>query len=364
MSARTAITRTGTVVVGLGAHGSAALLALSRRGEPCLGIEAGPIPGPQGSSHGSSRIIRLCYYEHPDYVPLLRKAYTGWDRLERESGLRLRLRTGGVYFGTPDMPDFAGALHSARVHRLRHTLLTPAAARRAFPAFRLDRASAALVEPTAGVLLPERAISAMVTRSLALGAGVAAHERVIAWQSGPRGVEIHTRGLAGERTVRAKRAIFTAGAWMGELLPDLAPRLSVTRQTLLWVAPRKPELFRAPRLGVFCFHNADGSLHYGFPLHKETADAPGLKVALHAPGQPTSPKTIDRRVTADDEATVRAFLRQRIPMADGPVLAIRTCLYTSTRDGHFLIDRHPAHPRVTFASACSGHGFKFAPVIG
>ena len=115
------------------------------------------------------------------------------------------------------------------------------------------------------------------------------------------------------------------------------------------------------KLPVFAIDNPDGSLHYGFPMMPEN---PGFKFAHHTPGIPTDPDRVIRDVLPADEASFRPALRRFLPTADGPLLSMRTCLYTNSPDHHFIIDRHPDHPRVTIACGFSGHGFKFASVVG
>src|SRR5687768_18547996 len=125
------------IVVGVGAMGSAACWELVRRGVKVLGLEQFDIPHALGSSHGQSRMIRLAYYEHPDYVPLLRRAYELWHELEHESGQKLLHLTGGLYMGRPEGHVVSGALGAARLHGLNHELLSHAELQKRFSQFRL-----------------------------------------------------------------------------------------------------------------------------------------------------------------------------------------------------------------------------------
>ena len=344
------------IVVGVGAMGSAACYQLASRGARVLGLEQFDIPNARGSSHGQSRMIRMAYYEHPDYVPLLRRAYELWDEIEGVSGQKLLHITGGVYMGPPDGEVVAGSLQSARRHGLGHELLDRAALAGRFPQFRVPDDWQALYEDRAGFLLPERAVAAYAEAALRRGADLRGHEPLTAWRATDRGVVVAT--TRGE--YEAERLVFCGGAWSGKLLADLGVPLVVTRQVLGWVWPRRPEWFEMGRLPVWAVEKP-GGLYYGFPM---MPDSPGLKLADHSFGTPTDPDRVAREVTPEDEDTFRPALARYVPEADGPTLAVRVCLYTHSPDRHFVIDRHPAYDRVTVACGFSGHGFKFASVIG
>jgi sarcosine oxidase len=165
-----------------------------------------------------------------------------------------------------------------------------------------------------------------------------------------------------EREVyRAEKVIFCGGAWTDRLVRDLGVELTVTRQVLGWVQPKRPRLFDIGSFPVWAIDHRDGTIHYGFPI---LPDSPGLKVAHHHAGQRVDPETVVRHAVAGDEEDFRGVLGNFLPDADGPLLSIRICLYTNSPDGHFIVDHHPRHPRVTLACGFSGHGFKFATVIG
>ena len=344
------------IVVGVGAMGSAACYQLAKRGARVLGLEQFDIPHARGSSHGQSRMIRMAYYEHPDYVPLLRRAYELWDEIERETGQKLLHVTGGIYMGAPDGEVVAGSLQSARQHGLGHELLDPADLRRRYPQFRVPDSWQGLYEDRAGFLLPERSVAAYAEAALRRGAVLHGHEPVVAWRATPAGVGVVT--TRGE--YEAERLVFCGGPWSSKLLGDLGAPLVVTRQVMGWVWPKVPELFGMDRLPVWAIEKP-GGLYYGFPM---MPDSPGLKLADHSFGTPTDPDGVAREVTGEDEQTFRPALERYIPDADGPTLAVRTCLYTHSPDHHFVIDRHPRHERVTVACGFSGHGFKFASVVG
>ena len=345
------------IVVGIGAMGSSACYHLARRGAAVLGLERFDIPHALGSSHGQSRMIRLAYYEHPDYVPLLRRAYELWHALETISGQKLLYLTGGLYIGEPEGELVGGSLRAAREHGLEHELLGPRELALRFPQLTIPDGCVGMLEPQAGFLLPERVVAAYAEAALRSGAELHGREAVVNWSSDAAGVTVVT--TRGE--YRAKHLVFCGGPWSGTLLRDLGVELTITRQVLAWVWPKEPDRFALGTLPVWAIDRGDGTLHYGFPMMQ---DVPGFKVAHHGRGPVTDPDKVIRDVLPGDEQTFRPILRQMIPAANGPLLSMRVCLYTNSPDSHFIIDRHPRHDRVTIACGFSGHGFKFASVVG
>ena len=214
-----------------------------------------------------------------------------------------------------------------------------------------------MLEPRAGFLVPELAIASFVDQALRNGAEIHGQETVLNWRADSEGVIV----LSNRNEYHAKHIIFCGGAWSGKLLGDLGVKLIVTRQVLGWVWPKKPEMFALGTLPVWAIDRPAGSIWYGFPM---MADSPGFKLALHAKGDACDPDDVNRAVSFSDEETFRPCLREHIPQADGPVLSMRTCLYTNSPDSHFIIDRLPRQSRVTIACGFSGHGFKFASVVG
>ena len=345
------------IVVGVGAMGSSACYHLARRGVRVLGLEQFDIPHALGSSHGASRMIRMAYYEHPDYVPLLRRAYELWDELALVSGQKLLHRTGGLYMGPLEGEIVGGAIRSAREHALAHEVLDRDEIRRRFPQFQIPEPWVGLMEPEAGFLVPERVISAYAQAALRATAELRGREAVIDWSAGSQGVTVRTS----RSEYHSAHLVFCGGPWTAKLLRDLRLQLTVTRQVLGWVWPKDPDAFALGRLPVWAIDHLDGTIHYGFPMIN---DVPGFKLAHHAPGPVTDPDRVARDVQPGDEDSFRPILRTMIPSADGALLSMKVCLYTNTPDGHFILDRHPAHENVTIACGFSGHGFKFASVVG
>lgn len=344
------------IVIGIGAMGSAAAYHLAKRGQRVLGLERFDIPHQMGSSHGVSRIIRLAYYEDPSYVPLLKRAYTLWRSLQEEAGEQLLYITGSIDAGPADDEVFAGSLRSCEIYDLPHEVLRGDELSARYPGYHLPADHMALLQPDGGFLLPERCIVAHAQGAMAAGAEIHARERVLEWELTAAGVRVHT-----DRDIyEAERLIVAAGAWIGLLVPALSHLAKPERQVLAWLQPLEPALFTPERFPVFNL-KVDEGRYYGFPIF----GIPGFKVGrYHHLGGNVNPELADREPHPSDEAVLRQFTAKYFPEADGPVMSMRTCLFTNTPDEHFIIDHMPGAPNVVVASPCSGHGFKFSSVIG
>ena len=344
------------IVVGLGAMGSAALYHLARRNIRAIGLERFEPGHERGSSHGRTRIIRHGYFEHPSYVPLVRRAAAMWRELETASGRPLMTITGIAEIGRPDSTLVTGTLAAAQQHQLLHEVLTAHDLMRRYPAFRLPQDYVAVIQPDAGFVDAEAGIRAHLRLAAAAGADTRTGEEVLSVEQIGERVRVTT----GRKVYEAGHALVTAGPWTGSLVPELAATLDVTRQVLLWVRPGQPELFRTGWFPVFMIESEHG-IHYGFPLQDDGL----LKIAKHHhAGEVVDPDACDRIVSAADQTAITAPLFQMLPAAAGPVADAKTCLYTMSPDGDFIVDRLPGRERIVVASPCSGHGFKFAPVIG
>jgi sarcosine oxidase len=347
------------LVAGLGAMGSAAAFHLASRGQRVLGLDRFHPPHTHGSSHGLTRIIREAYFEHPCYVPLIQRAYELWTDLQSRAGRPLLRITGGLMIGPPGSPIHAGALSSARQHRLPHQELTAAEVRRRFPALQPTDDLAAVWEPRAGILFPESCLDAHLAAARNLGAELRFGEPMLEWTRDGEGLRIRTD----RDTYLARSLVLCLGAWAPQTLATFQPRivpLQVERQVLFWFeAARAAESFGPTHCPVHLWQAPEGEYFYGFP---DLGD--GIKVARHHSGTPTTPDTLQREVTPGDEASMRRHVQRFLPAADGRFRSAAVCLYTNTPDSHFWIDRLPGHPNIVVASPCSGHGFKFASVIG
>lgn len=349
-------TESDVLVIGAGAHGSAAAYALARRGVKVTAIDRWAPPHAHGSSHGRTRIIREAYFEHPAYVPLVRRAYHLWAELERETGRALFRRTGGLTLGAEDGVLVSGALVSAREHGVEHEVLGAGELRRRFPALAPTPDTVGVLEHRAGMLFPERCVEALRVAARQRGAQMLTEERALSWDASSGVVSVTTdRGVH-----RARRMILAAGAWLARLAPNLGVRLTVERQVIHWITPSThPERVNARHLPVAIWEYAPGCMFYVIP---DVGD--GLKAALHHQGPTVDPDLPIAPVTQAEQAGVLTLVGRYMNDAAGIVNESATCLYTNTPDGHFVLDAHPGAPNVIVASACSGHGFKFAPAIG
>ncbi|MEX2015814.1 MAG: N-methyl-L-tryptophan oxidase, partial [Candidatus Hydrogenedentales bacterium] len=334
------------IVVGLGGMGSAAAAHAAARGQRVLGLEQFEPGHTQGSSHGRSRVIRLAYFEHPAYVPLLRRAYELWRKLEADSGRRLLQVTGGLMIGAPESDVVSGSLRSAREHGLDHEMLDAAEIHRRFPPFTPRQGIVAFYEREAGSLFPEEANQAHLEMAARHGAGLHFEDPVEDWQILPSGaVEVRTT----RDRYQCGRLILAPGAWAASLFKIDRLPLEVEPQVLYWFDPAGGAATFAPdRFPIYIWDLGGGVQFYGFP-----ADDRGLvKVAFF-------------RSPHIDEKSMRSALAPWIPaLANGRLVDSVSCKYTMTPDHHFVIGLHPDYPNVVLASPCSGHGYKFASVIG
>jgi sarcosine oxidase len=345
------------IVVGLGVHGSATLRALALRGQRVLGIDRFAVPHAHGSSHGESRIIRQAYHEHPSYVPFVQRSYELWDELARETNEDFLVRTGGLFVGAPTSRIVSGALESARLHHLPHEVLTPAEVAKRFPQFHLAPNEIAVFEPRASALRLPESQNALLASARRRGAVLQTDERVLSWSATKD--EVRVRSDKGEYAARS--LVIAAGAWLGRLVPELAPSLRVERQVVGWFRPRGDATSFGPgRCPVFLWDRTPKSeIIYGFPDLGR-----GVKVGIHHAGETVDPETVSREASTTDADRLRAHVAPAFPQLDVAPHETSVCLYTNTPDEAFILDRHPDHANVVIASCCSGHGYKFAPAVG
>jgi sarcosine oxidase len=335
--------------------GSSTVYQLALRGQRVLGIDQFTPPHAFGSSHGKSRIIREAYFEDPLYVPLVKRAYHGWAELQARSGKRVLTRTGGLMIGAPDSTVVRGARASAVEYNLPYEELDSNEVHSRFPALRPSEDSVAIWEPRAGVLEPEAAIDAQLSIARSARAELRFGEKVTKWRATSDGVEVTTH--TGTHT--AAKLVISAGAWLGDLVPELRLPLTVERNAVYWFDPRVKGELTPDKLPIFIHEYAPDQTWYGFANFGD-----GVKVALHHQGEPTTAQTVRRAVSDEEVEGIRALIRRYLPGADGPLRSTSVCVYTNTPDQDFILDAHPEHPSVLIASPCSGHGFKFSIAIG
>lgn len=353
------------IILGVGAMGSAAADHLAAAGKSVIGIEQFTIGHALGSSHGGSRIIRQSYFEHPDYVPLLKRSYELFEELNeyrRAAGEDDILhQTGGLYFGDPETETFVGSKLAAEEYHLPHEILNAEQIRERFPQFTPDETDLGLYEERAGYVVPEATILTQVKRARENGAEILENETVMDCEPlAQGGVKVTTdRGI-----YTADTLVVTAGAWSGKLLSELRIPLYVERQVMHWfeTGDQYDNLAAGP---VYIHQNFAGAQIYGFPA----IDGPdgGGKVAFFRAGSKADPNALDRTVTDEEKAKLQERLKQTLPaLGEGASVDAKACMYTNTPDEHFVIGRDPRKGRrdVVFACGFSGHGFKFTPVVG
>lgn len=351
------------IVLGVGSMGSSTCYHLAARGLKVLGLEQSTIVHEQGSHHGQSRIIRKAYFEHPDYVPLLKRAYELWNNLEADSGEKLYTETGLLYAGNPESALIKGIHDSASIHGIPVESLTAAQNRDVYPVFNFPDSFEVIKEPGAGFLNPEKCIRIYAQKAIEKGASIMANTKVLSWKSFESHIEVIT--TAGK--FYSDKLVITTGPWMSQILSGMVKHLKVTRQTVFWAEMKYPERFSSDRFPCWLAEHPDtGEYFYGFPiLHLEKFGQPvGLKFAQHNPGEIVNPDTVNRVVSQEECDHISTNIKTFFPGSFKSILRTKVCLYTYSSDEHFIIDKHPDDPRVVFAGGFSGHGFKFSSVTG
>ncbi len=345
------------IVIGVGGMGSATVYQLARSGCRVLGLEQFTVPHAFGSSHGSTRIIRLAYSEGPQYVPLLRAAYRYWRELEEVSGESILVVTGGLDIGPPDSPKVENSRRSCLEHGIPFEELDGAEVNRRFPGYRIPESLRAIYQADAGYVRSEVAIRAHAAAARELGAEIVTESPVRRWEKRASGFRVETAS----GTYEAGKLVFTAGAWAGRLVPELAPLCQPERQTMLWTEPLNPAPFEPERFPIFVLQAPLGR-YYGFPSDR----GEGFKIGkYHLRVQPVpDPDRLDRECSPEDEAGVREGIAAYFPQANGPTRRMVACMFTTSPDEHFILDRHPAMDDAFIAAGFSGHGYKFCSVIG
>lgn len=348
------------IVVGMGVMGTQVLLSLARRGVRAIGIEQFGLGHPHGASHGESKIIRTAYWEGVDYVPLAQRSWKLWQELEASTGTELIDGAGALMIGVADSPLVTGALAAAKLHDLPYELLDSAAVERRYPQHRITPDVVAFREQQAGLLRAETAVRAGAQAARDAGATIMERQRVTAIIPDPDrpGVRL------GDRELCASHVVVTVGGWLPALLGDSRAPLHIARRVMGWFTVDDPALFGVTQFPVFVRGDAEDQNWYGFP----TLDGSTVKIGLHYwPGmdEPVNPAEGTRPPDCDDavilERVVAANLRNISPR---PV-RMQACTYALTPDHHFVVGAAGDDaPGVTMLAGFSGHGFKFAPVLG
>ena len=344
-------------IAGLGGMGSAIAAHCARRGASVIGLEQFGPAHDLGSSHGKSRMIRKAYFEDAAYVPLVLRSYELWHALQRETGDQLLRITGVLSGGEENSEIISGTKRAAAQHDLSIETLSRKQVSKRYPGVKLLQNEVALFEPDGGVLDPEAAVRAHLKAARAAGAELRFETAMRSWEATGDGVQLQ---LADSTRLSARTLVLSLGPWFKRTLETLGVALRVQRNVQAWFSP-STDLYDADRFPAFLLDRAGlPAPLYGFPDFGD-----GLKVAFHGLGQITAAEEIDRAVDmARDVTPIAHELERWMPGAASKFREATPCMYSLTPDGNFVIDRHPAHSNVVLCGGFSGHGFKFAPVIG
>lgn len=351
------------IVLGVGSMGAPACYYLAKKGYKVLGLEQFSISHEFGSHAGQSRIIRKAYFEHPNYVPLLKRAYENWKSLEEETGEKIYHETGLVYFGEHGSEMLNGVMRSADLYDIPVETFDNAEAAIRFNTFNIPGSFVTLFEPGAGFVTPEKAIRLYAGQAIKNGAEIHTGEKVIEWRKDGNGIAVRTN----KNNYRCGKLIISAGAWSGKMIPALSGRLKVTRQFFAWIKPKAWDRFMLHDFPCWLLtDDKRPGCYYGFPvISSGIAEGPvGLKIAHHYPGTNCDPDHVNREIVTEDLEDLHYALEKYLPGVFDSLIAAKTCLYTNTPDENFIIDKFPDNDHVIIACGFSGHGFKFAPVIG
>jgi sarcosine oxidase len=351
------------IVIGFGGVGSAALWAGAKRGWSMLGLDQFGPGHDRGSSHGHTRIIRRAYFEHPNYVPLVERAFQLWDELTKRHRTSpevkpLLIPTGLLQVGPPESEVIVGVQQSAKQHGLKTETFSPKDIEARLPILKVPRDHIGVFESGAGVLRVELCVAAMIQQALKLGAEIRSNSAVLRWSIAESGhVEVETEA----DTLVAERLVIAAGAWSSQVLKQRNLSLQILRKQQHWFQLDRVEQKLLNRFPAFLFEQSDGNVFYGIP----ELDSLGMKVAEHSGGRPLQhPSQLSPELDESEYARCLEFLRQHFIFGHQRLVHFSPCMYTMSPDGHFMLDHYPGLKQVAFAAGLSGHGFKFAPVLG
>lgn len=360
-----------TIVIGLGAMGAATLLQLAKRGQRVVGVDRYDPPHNMGSTHGETRITRCAIGEGEIYVPLALRSHEIWRELEQETGTELLTQCGALILaGGTDMAPVHGkddfvrrTIQAAKLYDIPHEVYDAPSVMRRFPQFQLRGDEIGYFEEVGGFVRPEACVAAQLTVAKRHGAVVRPHTQVTGIIQDGKGVCVTT---ADGGRIHAADAILTAGAWSPSLAgPRLAPHMRVLRQVLHWYKVADPAAFAPDRFPVFIWAhgNTANDSFYGFPTPH---DGDGVKVAREQYHSTTpDPDSVQRDVaTEEEQAMFHDQVRGRLVGVQPDVIKSKTCLYTMTADGDFIVARATENDRLLLVSACSGHGFKHSAGLG
>lgn len=346
------------IVVGAGMNGVTAAIELRKRGHDVDLIDPGPLPHPLAASTDISKAVRTAYGPDEVYAYMAERSIPIWRKWNQEFGEKLYHEVGFLFVRHDAMKpgDFEyDSLKIIESHGRKFERMTSAKLRERFPAWNADLYPDGFLEINAGYVESGRVVAALIQRAESLE---------IRLHSGQKFAELKENGkgvvLDDGKQMTGDAVVFAVGAWTPYLLPFTQKFFRASGQPVFHLKPKDPELFRAERFPVFGGDISQTGF-YGFPINRDGV----VKVADHGVGLEMRPDDPNRDVTAEEEQGMREFLRSTFPaLADAPVVYARRCFYCDTHDGDFWIARDPDRDGLTIAAGDSGHGFKFAPVLG
>jgi len=344
-------------VVGLGGMGSAILAHCAARGASVIGVEQFTPVHDLGSSHGKTRLIRKAYFEDSAYVPLVLRSYELWRELQRAAGQEILRITGLLSVGEEGSAIIRGTRRAALEHGLSVDSLSQREVKARYPTLELWKDEVALFETDGGVLNPERGVRAHLNVGESHGAAMRFGVSMESWQAAEQGFELE---LSDGTRISANKLVLALGPWFQQTLEALGVRIRVQRNVQVWFLPGT-HAYDAPGFPAFLVNRRGlPAPLYGFPDFGD-----GVKAALHGFGDLTDAKHVNRQIDlARDVEPVARALEQWMPGGASAFREAKPCMYTLTPDEHFVIDHHPDHPGLILCGGFSGHGFKFAPVVG
>lgn len=358
------------IVIGLGAMGSAAIYQLAKRGAKVLGIDRYAPPHTLGSTHGETRITRVACGEGLEYTPLAVRSNTLWREIERETGTSLLTQNGFASIAGKKRAAKAGnaeflevTIAAAKAAGIDYEILDGKDFRKRCPAFNVKDEDAVYFDRVGGFLRPELCVETQLKLAKQSGAELHLNEQALSFDEKPGSVRVRT--ASAEYT--AGSLVVAAGPWLSELIvPQLMPGLKVTRQVVCWFRVKESARFtdfQPARFPAFVWQVPAEQISYGFPALGGPEH--GVKISTEQYDVAVDPDAMERTVSpAEQNALYEEYIVPYFPGLDSTCVRSAVCLYTSVPDSRFVIDRHPAHPRVIVASPCSGHGFKHSAAIG
>jgi sarcosine oxidase len=265
-----------------------------------------------------------------------------------------------LFLGSPESMVLQGSLATARAHGIAHRLLDAGALRAQFPQFVVGSGALGLLEEGAGYAIPEHTIRAALVLAQGAGAVVAENTAVVEVRAAGGGVEVHTQ----HGVERGRRVVVAAGPWTSRLLGGLAPMLRVERHAMVWLEPARQAECHESRMPVWAVDEGAAGFYYGVPLAEGVPGPRGVKVGYHGPGPVVEPNTVERAVGAAEVAAFGEAVHRLVPAVSRRSVGAKVCLYTRSPDDHFIVGAAPDVPGAVVACGFSGHGFKFAPVMG